>query len=185
MTTYGSGGSRWWTGQNIGETGSGSTIFGTPSGGFVNPFIPSGYESLPSGNAADDAQFAAAAVKNKNNSHPVTISVENVQWYNIQGPYATQAAANAAIAGITVPPEGVTGQVASDNSGNPLGGIVSFAGTILNGFTTVFSGLSGTNIIIRGAKIVIGAVVMVIGLAKLSGVTPGIVGTAVKAAPLL
>lgn len=37
-----------------------STILGT--GSF---FSPSGYESLPSGNAADDAKFAAAAAKDK------------------------------------------------------------------------------------------------------------------------
>jgi hypothetical protein len=90
---YGDNGNRWWVGLNV-ESDQ-STILGTGS-----ILSPNGYESLPSGNAVDDVKFAAAAIKDKNATHPVTISVENVDWYNINGPYITQKAADAAIPGI-------------------------------------------------------------------------------------
>ena len=83
----------WWVGLNVGSDQS--TILGTSS-----LLSPSGYESLPSGSVADDALFMAAAVKDKGSSSPTTITVEGVQWFNIQGPYATQAQANAAIPAI-------------------------------------------------------------------------------------
>ncbi len=187
MSTYGNSGNRWWVGENIGETGSQSTVFGTPSLAALNPFTPSGYESLPSGNATDDALFAAAAAKNKGNPKPGTVNVENVNWFNIQGPYTTQAAANAAIPAIekAVPSAGVLAQAAHDNASNPLGSGLSFAGTILNGFTAAIGGLSGTNILIRGAKMILWSVIMLIGLAKMTGLTQGIAGKAVKLAPLL
>lgn len=99
--TYGDSGNRWWVGWN------------TAQGVNANLYSPSGYESLPSGNAADDAQFAAAAKANKNTTSPNTISVENVSWYNIQGPFSTQAQANAAIPAIAAknPAPGVLQQL--------------------------------------------------------------------------
>jgi hypothetical protein len=186
---YGNGGNRWWVGLNIGETGSQSTIFGTPSIASLNPFTPSGYESLPSGNASDDAQFAKAAIADKSGS-PVTISVENINWYNIQGPYSTQAAANAAIPAIEKahPALGVLGQVAKDNASNPLGTAAGLAGGILNGFSAVISGLSGKNILVRAAKMIIGGVILILGLLKLTGAdqsVKGVTAKAVHAAPFL
>jgi hypothetical protein len=91
--TYGNSGNRWWVGLN---SGSDSTFSGADATG-----TPGAYQSLPSGNASDDALFAAAAAYNK--AHPIapnTISVEHILWYNITGPYASQSDANAAIAGV-------------------------------------------------------------------------------------
>lgn len=59
------------------------------------------------------------------------------------------------------------------------GGLANFLGNI------TFGGLSGTNLVTRAAKMIIGAVVMLIGIAKMSGVSAGTVGKAVKAAPFL
>jgi hypothetical protein len=156
---YGGSGNRWWVGQNVGETGGQSTVFGTPSTLFVGK--TSGYESLPSGNAADDKQFAAAAAKDKGSSSPVTISVENVQWFNIQGPYTTQAAANAAIPAIQKAhaAEGEAQQV--ENADLPT----SWEQAVVDAYDTLTS--SGTWI--RVAKVVIGGVLVIVGLAKLTG----------------
>lgn len=190
--TYGDGGNRWWIGQNVGESGSQKTIFGTPSLSALNPSVPTGYESLPSGNAADDAQFAAAAKSNKGSKSPNTISVENVEWYNIEGPYTTQAAANAAIAAIQAaqPAKGTAGQVAADNNSNPLGtaaGAAASAESDVSSIEGFLSGLTSANLWIRAAKIGIGAIMITVGLVKLTGIASsnGLAAKAVKIAPLL
>ena len=187
--TYGPGGNRWWVGMNVGETGSQSTIFGTPSISALNPWSPSGYESLPSGNASDDALFTAAAAHNKGSTNPSTISVENIEWYNIQGPFKTQALANAAIPAIQAanPAPGVLGQTAKDNAGNPVGAVASGLSAITspNGF---FSALGSSNLWVRAVKVIAGGVILIIGLLKLTGADQHIGGyaaKAVKAAPLL
>jgi len=186
--TYGDNGNRWWIGQNVGESGSQQTIFGTSSLSALNPSVPNGYESLPSGNAADDAQFAAAAAKNKGSKSPNTISVENVKWYNIEGPYTTQAAANAAIPAIqkAQPAKGTAGQIQQDNNSNPLGTVAGAASDVQSvvGF---LGGLTSANLWIRVAKIGIGAIMITVGLVKLTGVASnnGIVKKAIKVAPLL
>lgn len=101
MPTYGQNGDRWWVAYNTSQQDH--TAIGTSVG---NPFstTPSGYESLPSGNAADDAKFAAAALLSKASPQAAgkgpTISVENITWANVNGPYSSQSAANAAIPGI-------------------------------------------------------------------------------------
>lgn len=190
---YGNDGNRWWAGMNVGETGSQSTIFGTPSIAALNPFSPSGYESLPSGNAADDAKFAAAARKNKHSNAPVTISVENVEWFNIQGPFTTQAAANTAIPAIQKanPAPGVLGQTERDNAGNPVGNAAKAAEDAASAITSVegfLSTLGDRNLWIRVTKILVGGVILIVGLAKLTGAdnkVGGIVKKAVTVAPLL
>jgi hypothetical protein len=175
---YGDSGNRWWVGQNIGEGGSSQTLLGTPSLNAVNPLVnvPNGYESLPSGDAADDIQFANAAKKDKGSSNPTTISVQNISWYNIQGPYTTQSAANAAIPAIQKanPAKGTVDQ-ATKNAGvpNPLDG--------LDAIGAFFGSLGESNLWIRAAKILIGGVVLTIGLAKLTGVDKDIA----KAAPVV
>lgn len=187
--TYGDSGNRWWVGLNVGEGGSQKTVFGTPSISALNPFTPSGYESLPSGNAADDAQFAAAAKHNKGSTNPSTISVENVEWFNIQGPYTSQAAAQAAIPAITKanPAPGVLGQVAKDNSSNPLGAAAN-AATDISSTVGFLSTLGEANTWIRVAKVVAGGLILIVGLLKLTGADKAIGGAAAKAvkvAPLL
>lgn len=187
--TYGNNGNRWWVGLNVGEGGSQKTIFGTPSISALNPFTPSGYESLPSGNASDDAKFAAAAAKNKGSTNPTTISVENVNWFNIQGPFTTQSAANAAIPAIQQanPAPGVVGQVAKDNASNPLGAAAN-AATDISSTTGFLSTLGEPNLWIRIVKVVAGGLILIVGLLKLTGSDKAIGGVAAKAvrvAPLL
>lgn len=189
VSTYGNNGNRWWVGLNVGEGGSNQTIFGTPSISAVNPFSPSGYESLPSGNAADDAKFTAAAAKNKGSKNPETISVENIEWFNIQGPFTTQAAANAAIPAIQKanPAPGVLGQAAKDNASNPVGAVANAASKITS-LSDFLSVLGEPDLWIRVAKVIAGGLILIVGLLKLTGTDKtigGIAAKAVKVAPLL
>lgn len=103
---------RWWVGYNTSQ--------GVEGVGLLTGGSPSGYESMPSGNATDDALFAAAALKDKAGGTPVTISVENVTWYNVNGPYATQAQANAAIPAINKahPSQGIGAQAVDVATGS-------------------------------------------------------------------
>src|ERR1700722_14753379 len=167
---YGGGGNRWWVGLNVGSDQS--TVFGTGS-----KLSPVGYESLPSGNAADDRQFAAAAAKDKGSASPVTISVENVSWYNINGPYATQAAANAAIPAIQKahPAPGEASQLVDAATGQPQSANSAAA---LTGF---ISSLENSGTWVRVAKVVIGGALVIIGLARMTG-ADGAVGSAAKRA---
>ena len=188
--TYGNSGNRWWVGMNIGETGGQRTIFGTPS---LNVLRPGGYESLPSGNAADDAQFAKAAKVNKGSRKPETISIENIKWFNIQGPFTSQAAADKAIPAIQKanPAPGVLGQIAKDNNGNPVGAAAKAAeaaGSAVSSMEGFFSSLGDVNLWIRVAKVAVGSIILIVGLVKLTGAdqrAPGIVKKAVTVAPFL
>jgi len=151
---YGGGGNRWWVGLNVGSDQS--TVFGTSS-----LLSPSGYESLPSGSAADDRQFAAAAAADKANpSAPVTISVENVSWFNINGPYATQAQANAAIPAIQRA-NPAPGEFQQLTGANPT----SWEQAAVDAYHALTS--SGTWI--RVAKVVIGGALVIVGLARITG----------------
>lgn len=183
---YGNKGNRWWVGENIGETGSNQTVFGTPSIAALNPFTPSGYESLPSGDASDDAQFAAAAKTNRGSTKPNTISVENIEWFNIQGPFTTQATANAAIPAIQAanPSPGVVGQTQKDNANNPVGQAL---GTALT-WEQVISALGDRNFWIRFLKGAIGGALIIVGVAHMTGADKavgGVLEKATKAAPFL
>lgn len=182
---YGNNGNRWWVGQNVGETGSQKTLLGGAS--IVQPLTskPSGYESLPSGNAGDDAQFAAAAKNNKKNSKPNTISVQNIKWFNIQGPFTTQDAANAAIPGIQkgAPAEGAVKQEAG--AGN---GPVSKGAAAISSAEGLESALGNATLWIRVAKVAVGGAILLVGLAKLTGADKaigGVASKAVKVAPFL
>lgn len=176
--TYGNSGNRWWVGLNTASDQS--TVFGTGS-----ILSPNGYESLPSGNASDDAQFAAAAKKNKGSANPVTISVENVSWYNINGPYATQKLANAAIPAIQKahPAPGTIQQVTAGGQGNAANG----GGLNPDTFTGIISALTSANTWIRVAKVTVGSIILIVGLVKLTGIMNdnGAVKKVLKAAPLL
>lgn len=163
---------RWWVGQNVGESGSQSTLFGQPSS--FGQIKPSGYESLPSGNTSDDMAFAAAAKKNAAGGPgtPVTISVENILWYDINGPYATQAEANAAIPAIQSAhaAKGAASQVAG-NTGTPD---VTGALTDVNEF---LSRLTSPNTWLRIAEFILGSFLILAGALKLAGVNPSSVAS--------
>jgi hypothetical protein len=192
--TYGDTGNRWWVGLNTAVNNK--TIFGTgsPIGGgeVLNP-EPSGYESLPSGNAADDAKFVAAAKYNAaHTTKPNTISVENINWYNINGSFTTQAAANAAIPAIQKvnPAPGVIGSIA--NSGIPgvsqIAGAVQTATSSEQALQNFIGDLTSANFWVRVAKVIAGGAILIVGLVKLTGIDQkagGIAASAVKAAPFL
>ena len=155
---------RWWVGLNVGSDQS--TILGTAS-----ILSPDGYESLPSGNTADDAKFAAAAIRNKGASKPVTISVENVSWYNINGPYTTQAEANAAIPAIQKahPAPGEAQQLANEGlAGNGQAGAASNP-VGLGNFLADITGFSGSNFVVRALKVIIGGTLLMVGIAHMTG----------------
>jgi hypothetical protein len=156
---YGGKGNRWWVGLNVGSDQR--DVFGLST--FASP---AGYESLPSGSAADDAKFAAAAVKDKGSPSPVTISVENVSWFNINGPYTTQAQANAAIPAIQKahPAPGEISQAVDAATGQPQ------SSNSAAGLTAFLGELSDSGTWIRVAKVIIGGVLVIVGLAKLTGV---------------
>lgn len=167
--TYGAKGNRWWVGLNVASDQR--DVFG------ISTWLsPNGYESLPSGNAADDKQFAAAAAKDKGAANPVTISVEGVSWYNINGPYASQKAANAAIAAIAKahPAPGYISQVvdaATDQAESANSAVA---------LTNFLADLTFAGTWVRVAKVVIGGVLVIVGLAKLTGTTEVVVGAAKK-----
>jgi len=166
-TVYGGSGNRWWVGLNTGSDQS--TLLGTSS-----LLSPSGYESLPSGNAADDAQFAAAAAKDKANpASPVTISVENVSWFNINGPYPTQAAANAAIPAIQKA-NPAPGEVQQLTGADPAGAEQAAV--------DAYHALTSSGTWVRVAKVVIGGVLVIVGLARITGVGQEVATAATAAA---
>lgn len=131
-STYGQNGNRWWVGLNVGSdsTFSGADTFGTPGA----------YQTVASGNASDDAQFAAAAAFNKTAAQPNQISVQHIIWYNINGPYASQSQASAAIAGVQAshPAPGEIRQVTAGGEANAAAG----GGTDLTLFSDVTHALS-------------------------------------------
>ena len=156
---YGGHGNRWWVGQNIGGSFMEQTVFGknavVPVGGLPGT-PPAGYESLPSGNAADDAEFAAAAGQGG------TVVVEGITWNNINGPYPSQAAANAAIPGIqAADPAMGEAQQAQHNA--------------TSGWTHNIE-----QWLVRGFEMLLGLGLIIVSLAKLASDTPA-GRTAVKA----
>lgn len=180
--TYGDSGNRWWVAYNTSQQDT--TALGSPVGQPLSS-APSGYEALPSGNAADDKQFAAAAAATKSKGPQSagkgpTISVENITWANVNGPYTSKAQANAAIAGIQkAAPAPSTAQVAEQNipGASDVSSVVGFLSTL--GEATTW---------IRIAKVVAGGMILIVGLLKLTGADKAIGGfasKAVKVAPLL
>ena len=179
--TYGDSGNRWWVGLNVGSDQS--TIFGTGS-----ILSPNGYESLPSGNASDDAQFAAAASYDASNpSKPKTISVENVSWFNINGPYPTQAAANAALPGIAKqnPAPGEFQQItAGGQQSAAQGGGINFS-SIQNALTAFYDKVTDGKMWRSLGWIILGVVLMFIGImVLLRKPIEGAVGTVASAVKL-
>lgn len=183
--TYGQSGNRWWVAYNTSQQDK--TVLGTSVGSPLTT-VPNGYESLPSGNAVDDVKFAAAAKVTKAHASAAgkgpTISVENITWANVNGPYTSQAAANAAIAGIqkTNPAPGQLAQTPV------VGPAVSAAQSDISSVVGFLSTLGEANTWIRIAKVIAGGGILIIGLLKLTGADKAIGGfaaKAVKVAPLL
>jgi uncharacterized membrane protein YccF (DUF307 family) len=117
--TYGDAGNRWWVGWNHAQGDFAS--FPSLSG-------PSGYESFPSGSAADDAAIVAAGTGG-------TVSLHNITWTILGGPYATQAAADAAIPAIqaAAPAPGAGQQVTGVNFGSVQDALTAFYRTVTDG----------------------------------------------------
>jgi hypothetical protein len=161
---YGNNGNRWWVGLNVGSDQS--TVFGTGS-----ILSPNGYESLPSGNAGDDRQFAAAAKHNATASKPNTISVEHVDWFNIRGPFSTQAAANAALPAIAKanPAPGEIQQLTGGGQSNAANGGGFNPTSWEQAITGFFGALTDANTWVRVLKIVVGGGLMLIAVSKMTG----------------
>ena len=84
----------------------------------------------------------------------------------------------------------------ANNPSNPAAPVQAAAGTAANAAksaakslgTFTIAGISGTNLVVRGGKMVIGAILIFIGIAHLSGLNekvPGVAGKVLKAAPLI
>jgi hypothetical protein len=168
---YGNNGNRWWVGLNVGSDQS--TVFGTGS-----ILSPNGYESLPSGNATDDRLFAAAAARNRGAAKPNTISVENVSWYNINGPYPNQAAANAAIPAIQAkhPAPGAIQQITAGSQNTAANG----GGFNPTAITDFLGRLTDANLWLRVGEFLLGALLIFSGAMKLSGANADIGSIAKK-----
>jgi hypothetical protein len=134
--TYGNSGNRWWVGWNHAQ--GDLAKFPSLSG-------PSGYESFPSGSAADDAAIAAAGTGG-------TVSLHNITWTIMGGPYASQAQANAAIPAI--------------QKASPAPGALAQAAQTTGWTHNVEQWL------VRGFEMLLGAALIVVGLAKLASGTP-------------
>jgi hypothetical protein len=165
----------WFVGDN--QTG-GITALVNPAG------KTNGYQAIPPGSAADQAKFLAAATANKGSTSPSTISVENISWYNVQGPYATEAQANAAIAGIqkATPAPGEAAQVAAGTG--PLAALGSSISDPLDYLADVgdfFHRLTEAAFWERCGEVLIGVIILYIGVKSLSeGTAVGNTASGVK-----
>lgn len=146
-STFGSGGNRWWVGENI--TDQNSFRFSN----FGSNNAPSGYQTFPSGSAADDALIVAAGPSPDPSSAGVTVkNLHSIDWIGVHGPYASQATAKTAIPAI--------------QSANPAPGAVSQAVNTTGWVHDV------EQWIVRGFEMLLGAALIIIGLAKLASDTP-------------
>jgi hypothetical protein len=155
-------GNRWWVGLNVGSDQS--TIFGTGS-----ILSPNGYEPVGSGDATDDALFAAAAAYNATASKPNTISVQGVKWFNIRGPYSSYdqaAAALPAIAAANPAPGEVQQVTAGGQQSAAAGGGVNFS-SIQNALTAFYDKLTDGKMWRSLGWLLLGALLIIIGLALL------------------
>jgi len=147
--TYGNNGNRWWVGENITNQNSLRTS------NFFSNNAPSGYQSFPSGDAADDAQIVAAGPTPDPSQPGATVkNLHAIDWVGVHGPYPSQKAANAAIPAI--------------QKANPAPGAVQQATTAATtGWTHNIE-----QWLVRGFEMLLGAALIVIGLAKLASDTP-------------
>lgn len=169
MATYGGNGNRWWVAYNTAQSTSGGTQL--LNGGNVNPDTPSGYESLPSGDAVDDALFAAAALVTKaKGPSPAgkgpTVTVEHVIWANVNGPYLSQSAANAAIPAIQKAEPAPSGsQEVQQTAASAFGGVSN----LITDAEDILSDITSVHFWERAAMIVIGATLLIVGGMHITG----------------
>lgn len=155
-STFGNNGNRWWVGWNHAQ--GDLAKFPSLSG-------PNGYETFPSGSAADDAAIVKAGVGG-------TLSLHNITWTIMGGPYSTKALANAAIPAIqkATPAPGAVSQVTQS---------VTNAVPGLNQIGTFFSDLGQANTWIRVGEVILGVILIGIGIAHITKVE-NVVSKAVK-----
>jgi hypothetical protein len=183
--TYGTNGNRWWVGLNV--TSNLATFGATlnPRGNSTN-----GYEALPSGDAADDIQFANAAKADAvAGAKPTQISVENIEWYNIRGPYSTKAAANAAIPAIQKanPAPGVAQQVKNANVPvvSPVAGALGAVDSWEQALTNFLNALGQPYLWIRIAKVGVGGVMLIVAVDKITGIGKDVGKVVSKIPPII
>jgi uncharacterized membrane protein YccF (DUF307 family) len=119
MASYGDSGDRWWVGWNHAQ--GDKATFPSTSG-------PSGYEAFPSGDAADDAAITAAGTGG-------VVSLHNITWTIMGGPYTSKAAAVAAIPAIQAasPAPGAAQQVTGVSFSSVQNALSGFYDTVTDG----------------------------------------------------
>lgn len=141
----------WWVGWNTNQ-----------STGFANPFDPSsanGYQSLKTtaGDGTEDDANAAAALASGSE-----VSLHNILWKIVGGPYTSQAAANAAIPSIqkAKPAPGAAAQAVP---------AVSTFDDTAHAASAIYTKLTDGKMWRSLAWILLGVILIFIGLAMLVG----------------
>jgi hypothetical protein len=129
--------------------------------------------SYPAGSAAwTDANAGKIVQGAEGNTGNPQVSEQLVKW---QGPFATQAEAKAAANPQQQSANPVNDATnAAENSNvvsNPFGTLASFLGV---------GKISGTNLVIRSVKIILGGTLVIIGIAHITGADNAVANTARK-----
>jgi len=129
--------------------------------------------SYPAGSAAwNDASAGRVVQGAEGNTGNPQVSEQLVKW---QGPFATQAEAHTAANPQQQSPNPLNDAAnAAQNStlaSNPLGTLAGFLGV---------GSISGTNLVIRAVKIIIGGVLLIIGLVHITGADNAVASIARK-----
>jgi hypothetical protein len=164
-------GNQWYVAYNTAQAGN-QSVTSQAVNNLADLDLPSGYEAVGAGDATDDAIFAAAAKATAALSKPYpagqgpTVSVQNITWSNVNGPYGSYAQAEAAIpaiqSGAAAPGEAskIPGVGDIDDLINWLsqGSIWERAAEVLGGFVILYvalkamTGLDPIKSAVNGAK---------------------------------
>jgi hypothetical protein len=148
----------------------------------------------PSGVVAVGVTTNSTEYNTINNDQNGTGFAYNGKEYDLwNGPFSSQAQAQSDVNGASgwttagIIAGAAIGEVAGNIQGSAVTGesAGTSVGNSIDSVSQFLSGLTSANLWIRVAKVAIGGVILIVGIAKLTGVEKGIVGTAVKAAPLL
>jgi hypothetical protein len=151
-------------------------------------------KTAPSGVIAVGVTSGSAEYNTINNDQNGTGFSYKGQTYDLwNGPFTSQAQAQSNVNGASgwTTAGIIAGAAIGEIAGNTQGGAITgektgtAVGNSINSVSQFLTGLTSGNLWIRVAKVAIGGVILVVGIAKLTGIEKGIVGTAVKAAPLL